>query len=60
MRLLGGGPEAGDAEAVIEIRAEVIHPSDGEDDVHAELDGIRLCCSSTGHGMSEKLVLCIP
>lgn len=38
--LFRGGPEAGHAETVVEIRSEVIHPADGEDDVHAELEGL--------------------
>lgn len=37
MRLFGRGPEAGNVEAVVEVRAEVIHPADGEEDVHSEL-----------------------
>lgn len=35
--LFGGGPEALCREAVVEIRAEVIHPADGEKNVHSEL-----------------------
>jgi hypothetical protein len=30
-------PEAWDGEAVLEVRAEVVHPPDGECEVHAEL-----------------------
>lgn len=37
MRLFGGRPEAGDVEPVVEVRAEVVHPADGEEDVHSEL-----------------------
>lgn len=37
VRLFGAGPEAGDVEAVVEVRAEVVHPADGEDDIYAEL-----------------------
>ena len=31
------GPEVGDGEAGFKVRAEVVHPGDGEHDVHAEL-----------------------
>lgn len=37
VRLFGAGPEAGDVKAVVEVRSEVVHPADGEDDIHAEL-----------------------
>lgn len=37
VRLFGGGPEARDVEAVVEVRAEVVHPADGEEDVDSEL-----------------------
>ena len=33
----GCGPEIGDGEAVFEVGAEVVHPADGEHDVHSEL-----------------------
>ena len=39
MRLLGFWPEIGDGEAGVEVGAEVVHPADGEGDVHAELGG---------------------
>ena len=39
MRLFGLGPEIGDAESFFEVGAEVVHPSDWEEDVHAELIG---------------------
>ena len=37
MRCFGRGPEIGDGEAVFEVGAEVVHPADGEHDVHSEL-----------------------
>ena len=37
VRLFGAGPEARDVKAVVEVRSEVVHPADGEDDIHAEL-----------------------
>lgn len=37
VRLFGRGPEAGNVETVVEVRAEVIHPANGEEDVHPEL-----------------------
>lgn len=38
VRLLGSRPEVPDVKAVVEVRAEVVHPTDGEEDVHAELE----------------------
>ena len=38
VRLFRGRPEALDVKAVVEVRAEVVHPADGEEDVHAELE----------------------
>lgn len=35
--LLGLGPEIGHGETLVEVCAEVIHDTDGEHDVHAEL-----------------------
>lgn len=34
------GPEVRDCESVLEVRPEVIHPSDGEGEVHPELWGV--------------------
>ena len=33
------GPEIGDGEALFEVCAKVVHPTDGKHDVHAELGG---------------------
>ena len=32
------GPEVGDGETFVEVCAKVVHPADGEHDVHAELE----------------------
>lgn len=37
MALFLRGPEIGDGEAVLEVRAEVVHPADWEGKVHPEL-----------------------
>ena len=42
MRLFSGRPEAGDVEAVVEVRSEVVHPTDGEEDVEPELKYINV------------------
>jgi hypothetical protein len=33
------GPEIGDGEALFEVCAKVVHPTDGKHDVHAKLGG---------------------
>lgn len=38
VRLLGLGPEVGNGEFAVEIRAEVVHYADGEQDIHAKLE----------------------
>lgn len=40
MRLLRLGPEVGHRESAIQVRAEVVHDADGEENVHAELDAL--------------------
>lgn len=37
MRLFGRGPESGDGKSFFEICAKVIHPPDGEEDIHSKL-----------------------
>lgn len=37
VRLFGRGPETLGGETVVEVRAKVIHPSDGEENIHPEL-----------------------
>ncbi len=37
MRRFRRGPEIRDREARVEVCAEIVHPGDGEHDVHAEL-----------------------
>ena len=41
------GPELRHGEARVQVRAEVVHPPDGEGEVHAELWGVR---DGTGEG----------
>lgn len=38
MRRFRRGPEIRDREARVEVCAEIVHPRDGEHDVHAELN----------------------
>lgn len=55
MRLLFRGPETGYREAFFEICAEVVHPSDGEEDVDAELwNGVLVVEWNFENGKEER------
>lgn len=57
--LFGCGPEALGGEAVIEIRAEVVHPADGEDHVYAEL-GVELAGMTLAENPNAPIVYGLP
>ena len=40
MRLLRLRPEVGHRESAVQVRAEVVHDADGEENVHAELEAL--------------------
>lgn len=40
--VLGLGPELGDGESRVEVGAKVVHDSDGEHDVHSELEDLQV------------------
>lgn len=48
------GPEVRDREAVVEVRAEVVHEANREHDIHAKLQRARTCVSTEvtiGHAL---------
>lgn len=57
MRLLRGRPEPGHVESIVEVRAEIVHPADREEDVCAELvgEGVGYSCSGCGFGCGWEL-----
>lgn len=50
MRRFGRWPEVRYGEARVEVDAEVVHPADGEHDVHAELGGEAVSMDQGGGG----------
>ena len=67
IQLLLCGPEIADAEFVVEVRAEIVHPAYGEHDVHAELLVMYISLGRLGlrrervfdRGAGEDMMWCI-